>query len=224
VFGFIGKKAGMTTIYKENGEAVSVTVLKADPNFVTQIKTVETDGYNAVQLACEEIREKTKKEKVNGEIKQIKKAVSKPYDGHFKKANTPVLRHVQEFRVDEIKDLELGQKIACDVLEKDSVVDVIGTSKGKGFAGVMKRHNFAGGPKTHGGMNHRGPGSIGASSDPSRVWPGMKMGGHMGAVRVTEHNKTIVDVDSENNVILVKGPVPGAINSIVVLRPAKKAK
>ncbi|MCK9225284.1 MAG: 50S ribosomal protein L3 [Candidatus Muirbacterium halophilum] len=224
MFGFISKKVGMTTIYRENGEAVSVTVLKADPNFVTQIKTVDNDGYNAVQLACEEVKEKTRKEKVNGEMKQIKKAVNKPYDGHFKKANTPVLRHAHEFRMDEIKDVELGQKILCDVFEKDTVIDVIGTSKGKGFAGVMKRHHFAGGMKTHGGMNHRGPGSIGGSSNPSRVWPGMKMGGQMGNVRVTEHNKTIVDVDVENNVILVKGPVPGANDSIVVLRPAKKAR
>lgn len=224
MFGFIGKKVGMTTIYRETGEAVPVTVIKADPNFVTQIKTVETDGYNSVQLGAEEIKVKTKKEKIKGEVKQVKKAVNRPYDGHFNKAKTPVLRHTMEFRVEDLKDLELGQQITCEAVEKDSLIDVIATSKGKGFAGVMKRHGFAGGPATHGCMNHRGPGSIGQSSDPSKVWKNMKMAGHMGSRRVTQQNLRVVDVDAENNVVLVRGTIPGAKNSVVVLKPAKKAK
>jgi large subunit ribosomal protein L3 len=224
VFGYIGKKVGMTTIYKESGEAVPVTVIDASPNYVTQIKTDETDGYTAVQLGFEEVKEKTKKEKIAGEIKQVKKSINKPYDGHFKKNNVPVLRHVVEFRTDKVDGVELGQKITCEVLKSvNGLVDVIGTSKGKGFAGFIKRHHFSGGSETHGGMNHRGPGSRGGSSDPSHVFKGMKTSGQMGNVRVTEQNLEIVDVDTENNVVLVRGCVPGAKNSIVFITPARKA-
>jgi len=223
MLGLIGKKIGMTTIYREDGEALPVTVVQAGPCYITQIKTEKKDGYNAIQLGFEEVKEKTKKEKVNGEIKQVRKSVNRPYDGHFKKAGTPVLRHVVEFRVDSIEGFELGQKIDCTTFEKDATVDVIGTSKGKGFAGFIKRHGFHGGPATHGSMNHRLPGSRGGSSDPSRVFPGQKTSGHMGFARTTQQNLKIAEVDAENNVILVKGSVPGARNSVVYIRNAKKA-
>jgi large subunit ribosomal protein L3 len=222
MLGIIGKKVGMTSIYKESGEAIPVTVIKAGPCYVTQIKTEEKDGYNAVQLGFEEVKEKVRKEKVAGQVKQVKKAVNKPYDGHFK--NTPVLRHLVEFRVDDVSKYEVGQQLTCEEIPVDAIVDVIGTSKGKGFAGFVKRHGFAGGPKTHGSMNHRLPGSRGGSSDPSHVFKGTRTSGHMGDARVTQQNLKVVDVDKENNVILIKGSVPGAINSVVVIRPARKVK
>ncbi|MGM0608015.1 MAG: 50S ribosomal protein L3 [Candidatus Muiribacteriota bacterium] len=223
MLGIIGKKVGMTTIYKENGEAVPVTVINAGPNYITQIKTVEKDGYNSVQLGFEEVKEKQRKEKINGKIKQVKKAINRPYDGHFKAKNVPVLRHLHEFKVEKVEDFEAGQKITCENIEEDKKVDVIGISKGKGFAGVMKRHGFSGGPATHGGMDHRGTGSRGGSSDWSRIFPGKKTGGHMGDAKVTQQNLEVVKVDKENNVVLVKGAIPGAKNGVVYIKPAKKA-
>ncbi len=222
MIGIIGKKVGMTRIFDETGISVPVIVIDTNSNYVTQLKTEETDGYNSVQIGFDEVKEKTRNVKVNGKAKKVTNSVNRPYDGHFRKAGTPVLRHVVEFRVDGGTELEPGQQIGCDVIEKGSYVDVMGTSKGKGFAGVMKRHNFKGGCQTHGNMNHRGPGSIGQSSDPSRVWPGMKMAGQMGNRRVTQQNLQVAEVDTENGLVLIKGTVPGANNCIVTIRPAKK--
>jgi large subunit ribosomal protein L3 len=196
--GILGKKIGMTQVYLEDGRLVPVTVVEAGPCTVVQVKTPGKDGYEAVQIGF-------------GEERKVKN-VTKPLAGVFKKAGTPAFKKLREFRVSGLK---VGDTIKVDSFSKGDVVSASGISKGKGFQGVMKRHNFKGGPGSHGSMFNRAPGSIGASSYPSRVWKGIRMAGHMGSERVTVQNITVVDVMPEKNIILLWGAVPGGANAII---------
>lgn len=203
--GIIGKKLGMTQIFTEKGLSIPVTVVEAGPCVVVQIKNTQKDGYEAVKLGFIEVKKE--------------KNLTKPYLGIFKKAGTSVCKVLKEFDIPEGQsDLKIGDYIKVDVFSKGDKVSVSGISKGKGFQGVMKRHNFKGGPDTHGSMFNRAPGSIGASSFPSRVWKGQRMAGHMGNERNTIKNLTIVDVIPEQNLLLIKGALPGATNSIIEIR------
>jgi large subunit ribosomal protein L3 len=207
--GILGKKIGMTQIYQADGQAVPVTLLKAGPCMVTQRKTPTTDGYDAVQLGLMEF---VKPQRQN-----------KPTAGHLKKAGVEGVKFMREFRLGgNGDDLKAGGQVLVDQFKPKDKVDVIGISKGRGFAGVVKRHHFRGGEGSHGSMFHRAPGSIGASSYPSRVVPGMRMGGQMGNERVTVRNLEVVDVDTEDNVLAVKGAVPGPNGSYVVVRRARR--
>ena len=208
--GILGKKIGMTQVFRPDGQVVPVTVLKAGPCVVVQRKTPATDGYDAVQLGFMEYAKK--------------KSVSKPAAGHLKKSGAEGVKFQREFRLEEgtLGDLKAGDRVLADEFKPKEKVDVIGVSKGRGFAGLVKRHHFRGGDATHGSMFHRAPGSIGASSFPSRVFPGMRMAGRMGTARVTVRNLEIVEVDAEDNVILVKGAVPGPNGSYVMLRRSKR--
>ncbi len=206
----IGRKAGMTRVFTDAGEAIPVTVIECTPNRVTQVKTVETDGYRAVQVAV-------------GEQKPGR--VNKALTGHYKKAGVAAGRGLWEIRLDgeEGGDLQLGSEIKVDSFDGVKAVDVTGTSIGKGFAGVMKRHNFGGGRATHGNsLSHRVPGSIGQRQSPGKVWKNKKMAGHMGNERVTTLNLVLVKVDAERNLLLIKGAVPGAPNGDVIVRPTVK--
>jgi len=210
VTGLIGKKVGMTQLFQADGSVQPATVLKAGPCVVAQVKTVETDGYAAVQLGL--VEAKPAKE-------------NKPSQGHFKKAGVPPTRVRRELKLADGGDpLKAGDQVGVSIFADGERVDVIGTSRGKGFQGVVKRHHFAGGRASHGSMFHRAPGSIGASSYPSRVVKGMRMGGHMGSDRVTVRNLKVLRVDAENNLLLVEGSVPGGPNAIVVIRKAIAAK
>ena len=205
----IGKKIGMTQIFDEKGKVVPVTVVEAGPCVVSQLKTVETDGYEAVQIGF-------------GVIKP--KHVTKPLQGHFKKADVAPKRILKEFRFDDCSAFELGQIIKADVFETGDKVDVTGKSKGKGYAGVIKRWNFARLKESHGtGPNARHGGSMGACSSPSRVWKGKKMAGHLGAEKVTVQNLTVVKIDAEDNLIAIKGAVPGPNGGYVVIKDSVKA-
>jgi len=206
--GLLGKKLGMTQVWDENNKLIPVTVVEITPNVVTQVRTPEVDGYSAVQIAY-------------GQIDPRKS--NKPATGHFDKAGVTPRRHLTEVRTADAADYSLGQEIAVDIFAAGQLVDVVGTSKGKGFAGVMKRHNFKGVSSSHGShRNHRKPGSIGASSTPSRVFKGMRMAGRMGGERVTVLNLKVHAVDLEKGLILVKGAVPGARGRIVFVRNAVK--
>jgi large subunit ribosomal protein L3 len=206
--GLLGTKLGMTQVWDENNKLVPVTVVEITPNVVTQLRTQEIDGYSAVQIAY-------------GQIDPRKS--NKPATGHFDKAGVTPRRHLTEVRTADAADYSLGQEIAVDIFSAGQLVDVVGTSKGKGFAGVMKRHNFAGVSSSHGShRNHRKPGSIGASSTPSRVFKGMRMAGRMGGDRVTVLNLKVHAVDLEKGLILVKGAVPGAKGRLVFVRNAVK--
>src|SRR3954470_24157871 len=206
--GLLGTKLGMTQVWDENNKLIPVTVIEVAPNVVTQIRTAEADGYSAVQIAA-------------GQIDPRK--VNKPAAGHFDKAGVTPRRHLTEVRTADASEYTLGQEIAVDIFEAGQKVDVVGTSKGKGFAGVMKRHNFKGVSSSHGShRNHRKPGSIGASSTPSRVFKGMRMAGRMGGDRTTVLNLTVHAVDAEKGLLLVKGAVPGARGRIVYVRNAVK--
>ena len=204
--GVIGKKLGMTQIFDEHGLAIPVTVIKVDETVVTQVKTVETDGYNAIQV---------------GTIPAKEKHLTKAQLGHFKKNNLSNYRHLQEFRVDNPQDYKVGDKIELSVLENVEKVDVTGKSIGKGFQGTVKRWNFGRGPMAHGSKNHREPGSIGAGTTPSRVIKGKRMAGNMGNERVTITKLKVVKVDSANNLVLVKGSVPGCEGRLVTLVPTR---
>jgi large subunit ribosomal protein L3 len=200
--GIIGKKVGMTQLFDDDGNVVAVTVIQAGPCPVTQVRTRDKDGYEAVQLAFEECRDKH---------------ITKAELGHLKKAGLKHgMRHLAEF--DEVGELKVGDTVTVEVFEDGQSVSVAGVSKGKGFQGTIKRHNFARGPETHGSHNVRAPGSIGASAYPSRVFKGVRMSGHMGAQRVTQQGLRIVRRDVENNLLLIKGSVPGAKNSVVVVK------
>lgn len=200
--GFLGKKIGMTQIFREDGRVVPVTVVQAGPCVVTQVKTKENDGYDAVQLGF-------------GEVKRR----NKPLSGHLK--NSRLSRYLREVSADDASEFEVGQTIGVDIFEAGEKVDVIGTSKGRGFAGVMKRWNFKGGPRTHGQSDRmRAPGSIGGGTTPGRVYKGMKMGGHMGNRRITVKGLEIVEIDTERNLLMIKGGIPGAPNSLVQIRRA----
>jgi len=207
--GILGKKIGMTQVFRADGQVVPVTLLKAGPCMVVQRKTPTTDGYDAVQL---------------GLLEFIKPArINKPLTGHLKKAGAEGAKFIREFRLRPgDNDFKPGDKVLVDEFKPNEKVDVIGVSKGRGFAGVVRRHHFGGGDATHGGMHHRAPGSIGASSYPSRVVPGMRMGGHMGDEQVTVRNLEIVDVDLEDNVLVVKGAVPGPNGAYVLVRRSKR--
>lgn len=204
--GILGRKIGMTQVFAKNGKLTPVTVIEVEPNVVSQIKTVATDGYDAIQLAAVEKREKL---------------ANKPEIGHLKKANTTPKRFLKEIRGVNVSDYSLGQVIKADLFEEGEMVDVTGTSKGKGFQGVIKRHNQSRGPMGHGSQYHRGVGSMGTLL-PMRVIPGKKMPGHMGGEQVTVQNLEIVQIDLENNVILVKGNVPGPKKSLVLIKASVK--
>lgn len=206
--GILGKKIGMTQIFRPDGQVVPVTLVKAGPCVVTQRKTPATDGYDAIQL---------------GLMEYVKPArINKPETGHLKKAGADGVKYSREFKLNRGNgDFKAGDKITAEDFKPNEKIDVIGISKGRGFQGVVKRHGFHGGPGGHGSMFHRAPGSIGASSFPSRVFPGMRMGGHMGTDQVTVRNLEIIEVDTEENVIMVKGALPGANGSYVMIRRAK---
>ena len=202
----IGKKVGMTQIFDEAGKVIPVTVIEAGPCVVAQIKTKETDSYDAVQLGF-------------GEVKEHK--VNKPVKGHFTKANVTPKKHLREFRLDSLENVKVGDELKADVFAAGDKIDVQGTSKGKGFQGVIKRHNQSRGPMSHGSQYHRGVGSMGTLL-PMRVLPGKKLPGHMGHEQVTIQNLEVISVDLENNVILIKGSVPGPKNSLVLVRTSVK--
>ena len=204
--GILGRKIGMTQVFAKNGKLTPVTVIAVEPNFVSQIKTVETDGYNAIQLAAFEKREKLS---------------NKPEIGHLKKANVTPKRFVKEIRNVDVSAYTLGQELKADIFTVGEMVDVSGISKGKGFQGVIKRHNQSTGPMGHGSQYHRGVGSLGTML-PMHVLKGKKMPGQMGNVQRTVQNLEVVSVDTENSVILVKGNVPGPKKSLVVIRTAVK--
>jgi large subunit ribosomal protein L3 len=208
--GILGKKLGMTQIFDEDGKAVPVTVIEAGPCYVTQKKTEETDGYNAIALGFGELPEKR---------------LNQPEIGHLKKANCPPLQYLREFRVADPDEYEPGQKVDVSVFEVGDFVDVVGTSKGKGFAGVVKRHSFRGGPKTHGQSDRwRAPGSVGAGSTPGRVFKGVRMAGRMGNQQVTAQNLKVALVDADKNLLAVNGAVPGGKNGLLIIREARKTK
>lgn len=206
--GLIGKKLGMTGIFAPDGRYVPVTVIQAGPCVVTQIKTVESDGYNALQLGF-------------GEKKESR--TTKPLKGHFKKSGGQNFAFLKEVAVDNPEEFELGQTIGPDLFAVGERIDVVGTTKGRGFAGVMKRHGFGGGRKTHGSKCHRVPGSIGCSAWPSKVIKGKKLPGHYGVERKTARNMEVVDIRPEENLILIKGPVPGHRQALVMLNKLKFA-
>ena len=199
----------MTQVYDGENTLVPVTVIEAGPCPVTQIKTAQSDGYEAVQI---------------GFGAQKEQRMTKPVLGHFKKAGTENLRKLAEFRVENASEFKLGDVITVAKFSEGQMVDVIGTTKGRGFQGVMKRYNFDGQPQTHGHMMHRRPGSVGCRQTPGHVYKGRKMPGHMGQVRCTTQNHPIVKVLEDKNILLIKGSIPGAKGDIVIVRPAKKAK
>ena len=206
--GIIGKKIGMTQIFDEKGNVVPVTVIEATPNVVAQVKTVETDGYNSIQLGYGEVKDKH---------------INKPEKGHFAKAGLAAKKHLREFRVEDVENYKVGDEVKADIFEAGEKIDVQGTTKGKGFQGVIKRHGQHRGPMGHGSMYHRRPGSMGSTSTPGRVFKGKKLPGHMGRVTVTIQNLDVVRVDMDKNVILVKGSVPGAKGAILKIKSAVKA-
>ena len=203
--GLLGQKLGMTQVLASGGRMVPVTVIETGPCRVSQVKTAERDGYAAVQVAFQEIPDRKS---------------NKPLKAHFAKAQLPAFRYLREFR--STVEIQVGATVKADIFTKGERVDVTGVSKGKGFQGVMKRHHFHGGPRTHGSMFHRAPGSIGSSSSPSRVWKNMKMGGHMGDVRVTTQGLEVVEVRSDENLIFVRGSVPGARGAVLEIRKSKR--
>ena len=206
--GILGRKIGMTQIFTEAGEVVPVTVVEAGPVVVTQVKTTETDGYNAIQLGYGDVKDKH---------------INKPEAGHFAKAKLPNKKHLREFRLDSVENYKVGDEVKVDIFEAGEKVDIQGTSKGKGFQGVIKRHGQHRGPMGHGSMYHRRPGSMGATSTPGRVFKGKKLPGHMGKVTVTIQNLEIVKVDTDKNVLLVKGSVPGPKGAILKVKSTVKA-
>ena len=204
----VGKKVGMTQIFDEAGKVIPVTVIEAGPCVVAQVKSNETDGYNAVQLGF-------------GDVKESK--VNKPVKGHFAKSKLALKKHLREFRMDSVEDVKVGDEFKADVFVKGDKVDIQGTSKGKGFQGVIKRHGQSRGPMGHGSMYHRRPGSMGSTSTPGRVFKGKRLPGHMGANTITIQNLEVVAVDLDKNVILVKGSVPGVNGAILKIRQSVKA-
>jgi large subunit ribosomal protein L3 len=205
--GILGRKVGMTQIYVEDGTAIPVTVIKAGPCLVVQRRTTAVDGYEAVQI---------------GLVEERPAKVSKPEAGHFKKAGVAPVRKLEEFDLTPGEEINAGDEVKASIFQEKDWVDVVGTSKGKGYQGVMKRHGFGGGRATHGSMFHRAPGSIGSSAYPSRVLKGMRMGGRMGGDRVTTKNLQVVKVDADQNLIYVRGAVPGPKSGYVAIRKAKR--
>ncbi len=206
--GILGKKIGMTQIFTPEGRVVPVTVVEAGPCPVVQKKTVATDGYNAIQLGFSVLRESLS---------------NKPRKGHFQKASLKPMRYVREFRINDVESFEIGQEVKVDLFTVGDKIDVVGTSKGKGFAGMIKRHNASRGPMAHGSKYHRRSGSLGAKG-PARVFKGRELPGRMGGERVTIQNLEVVRVDVDKNLILIRGAVPGANKSLLILKPSVKAK
>ncbi|MCX7917410.1 MAG: 50S ribosomal protein L3 [bacterium] len=209
--GIVGKKIKMTQIFKEDGEVVPVTLIEYMEGYIVDLKTKEKDGYNAVKIGFEEVEEKK---------------LNKPLLGYLKKRNLPPLKILKEFRLENselIKEFKIGDRVTINIFKEGDYVDVTGKSIGKGFQGVVKRHGFHGGPATHGSMSHRAPGSIGSTA-PQRVLKGRKMAGHMGAKKVTVQNLQIVKILNEENLIMVKGAVPGPSNSYLIIKKAIKKK
>jgi large subunit ribosomal protein L3 len=207
--GILGKKIGMTQVFRPDGRVVPVTLVKAGPCIVVQRKTPSTDGYDAVQLGLMEFAKASR--------------ATKPQAGHLKKASAEGVKFMREFRLRQgDDDFKAGDRVLVDQFKPNEKVDVIGVSKGRGFAGFVKRHHFRGGDASHGSMHHRAPGSIGASSFPSRVFPGMSSAGHMGTQQVTVRNLEIVEIDAEDNVLMVKGAIPGPNGGYVLVRRAKR--
>lgn len=198
--GILGNKIGMTQIVDELGNTTPVTILRAGPCTITQIKTVDTDNYNAIQL---------------GYINVSSKILTKPQIGHLKKINVPLLRYLQEYRISAVHNFVLGQVLTTDIFKSGDLVNVTGKSIGKGFSGLQKRHNFDRGPMTHGSKNHRAPGSIGAGTTPGRVYPGKKMSGRLGGKKVTLKKLKVLIVNSETNVIIIKGAIPGKPGNLI---------
>lgn len=207
--GLIGKKLGMTQIFDEQGKVIPVTVIEAGPCVVAQVKTVETDGYNAIQLGF-------------GDVKESK--INKPEKEHFAKSKLTPKKHLREFRLDSVENINVGDELKADTFTAGDQLDIQGTSKGKGFQGVIKRHGQSRGPMGHGSMYHRRPGSMGPTSTPGRVFKGKKLPGHMGSQTITIQNLEVVRVDLDKNVILVKGSVPGAKGAILKLKTSVKSK
>jgi large subunit ribosomal protein L3 len=210
--GILGNKIGMTQIFDEKGLAIPVTLIKVGPCVITQIKNLSTDGYNAVQLGFSLLSDKMeelKKEKLN-----------KPQLGHFKKAGTPFCKYVREYRIDEPNNFSLGQKIDSNNFSCGQLIDVCGKSIGKGFAGTVKRYKFGRGPMTHGSKNHRAPGSIGSGTTPGRVYPGKRMAGRLGGKNTTVKRIKILKIDSKENILVVKGAVPGKPGNLVSIKPS----
>ena len=205
--GILGRKVGMTQVFTAEGTVIPVTVVEAGPVVVTQVKTIENDGYNAVQVGFVDAKEKS---------------LNKPQKGHLAAANT-LKKHLKEFRVESVDAYTVGQEIKADVFAAGEMIDVTGISKGKGFQGPIKRHGQSRGPESHGSRYHRRPGSMGACSYPGRVFKNKKLAGHMGSVKVTVQNLEVVRVDADKNFILVKGAIPGAKGSVVTLKEAVKA-
>ncbi|MEG0152706.1 MAG: 50S ribosomal protein L3 [Cellulosilyticaceae bacterium] len=205
--GILGKKVGMTQVFTETGAVIPVTVIEAGPVVVTQVKTIENDGYNAVQVGFMDAKEKS---------------LNKPQKGHLAAANT-LKKHLKEFRVESVEAYTVGQELRADVFAAGEMIDVSGISKGKGFQGPIKRHGQSRGPESHGSRYHRRPGSMGACSYPGRVFKNKKLAGHMGSVKVTVQNLEVVRIDAEKNLILVKGAIPGAKGSVVTIKEAVKA-
>lgn len=206
--GILGTKLGMTQIFDQvTGVSIPVTVVQAGPCTVTQVKTKETDGYTSIQLGYQEVKEK---------------ALTKPELGHLKKANAQPLRHLKEYRLADPSSYSLGDTVKADIFNAGQIVDVTGTSIGRGFAGYQKRHNFKRGPMAHGSKNHRLPGSTGAGTTPGRVYPGKRMAGRYGAEQVTIRKLTVVRVDTERNLILIKGAVPGKTGTLLSIIPTNK--
>ncbi len=206
--GLVGRKVGMTRVFSDDGASTPVTVIEVEPNRISQIKTVETDGYTAIQV-------------ISGSRRASR--VTKPMAGHYRKAGVEAGSGAWEFRVDSVDDFELGSEIKVDLFKQGQLVDVAGISKGKGFQGGVKRHNFTMQDATHGNsISHRSNGSIGQNQTPGRVFKGKKMSGHMGAEKCTTQNLEVVRVDSERNLVLIKGAVPGSKSGVVIIRPAVK--
>jgi large subunit ribosomal protein L3 len=203
--GILGTKLGMTQIFDEKGRSIPVTVVKAGPCPVTQIKTTQIDGYNAIQLGYGETKEK---------------ALSQPELGHLKKSDAAPLRHLKEYRLNDVSNYALGQVLSVEQFEVGQVIDVTGDTTGRGFAGYQKRHNFARGPMAHGSKNHRLPGSTGAGTTPGRVFPGKRMAGRLGGKQVTIRKLEVVKVDVERNLLLIKGALPGKSGALLNIRPA----
>ena len=204
----IGRKVGMTQIFDEKGNVIPVTVIEAGPCSVVQVKTVETDGYDAVQLGFGTVKDKK---------------INKPEKGHYAKSKLTPKKHLREFRVDDVSNVKVGDEIKADVFTAGETVDIQGTTKGKGFQGVIKRHGQSRGPMGHGSMYHRRPGSMGSTSTPGRVFKGKKLPGHMGCLTVTIQNLKVIRVDLDKNCILVKGSVPGNKGAILKIKDATKA-
>ena len=204
--GILGTKLCMTQVFDETGKAIPVTVVQAGPCTITQVKTKQTDGYEAIQVGY-------------GEVKP--KALNKPQLGHLNKSSAPPVRHLREYRLDNTSEYAMGQQLKADIFSAGQIVDVVGTSIGRGFAGYQRRHNFGRGPMSHGSKNHRAPGSIGAGTTPGRVYPGKRMAGRLGGERVTIRKLTVVRVDLERNLLLIKGAVPGKPGALLSIVPAK---